>query len=120
MQTRVIARALADATAQNAPQGWLERDALGTPMADLLDMGVETLDAHLARIREGDLTGGAPFDAARLTGHQTAIAVRAEAFDGELRGGGWIYLGEVLALATQLITDLSVSADQLELVSPDR
>jgi uncharacterized membrane protein YgaE (UPF0421/DUF939 family) len=114
IQTRMIARALADATAQDAPQGWLAHEALGAPLADLLDMAVETLDAHLARLREGDLTGGFPIDAARLTGHQSAIAIRGGAFDAELCQGGWIYLGEVVALATQLITDLSVPADQLE------
>ncbi|MEZ4506461.1 MAG: aromatic acid exporter family protein [Thermomicrobiales bacterium] len=116
IQTRMIARALADATAQDAPLGWLLGDALGAPLADLLDMGVETLDAYLTRIREGDLTGGFPIDTERLTGYQAAIARRAADFDGELRPGGWIYLGEVVALATQLITDLSTPADQLERV----
>lgn len=116
IQTRMIARALADATAQDAPLGWLLGDALGAPLADLLDMGVETLDAYLTRIREGDLTGGFPIDTERLTGYQAAIARRGADFDGELRPGGWIYLGEVVALATQLITDLSTPADQLERV----
>ncbi|MEZ4530250.1 MAG: aromatic acid exporter family protein [Thermomicrobiales bacterium] len=116
IQTRMIARALADATAQDAPLGWLLGDALGAPLADLLDMGVETLDAYLTRIREGDLTGGFPIDTDRLTGYQAAIARRAADFDGELRPGGWIYLGEVVALATQLITDLSTPTDQLERV----
>ncbi len=116
IQTRMIARALADATAQDAPLGWLLGDALGAPLADLLDMGVETLDAYLTRIREGDLTGGFPIDTERLTGYQAAIARRGADFDGELRPGGWIYLGEVVALATQLITDLSMPADQLERV----
>ena len=117
IQTRMIARALADATAQEAPHGWLEYAALGAPLADLLDMGVETLDAHLERLRDGDLTGGFPIDTVRLTGHQSSIAARAGAFDAELRLGGWIYLGEVVALTTQLITDLSAPADQLERIS---
>jgi uncharacterized membrane protein YgaE (UPF0421/DUF939 family) len=122
IQTRMIARALADATAQEGPQGWLAHEALGAPLADLLDMGVETLDAHLGRLRNGDLTGGFPIDAARLTGNQSDIADRAAAFDVELRQGGWIYLGEVVALTTQLITDLSAAADQLEVlpeIEPD-
>jgi hypothetical protein len=120
IQTRLIARALADATAQQAPQGWLAHEALGAPLADLLDMGVETLDSHLARLQEGDLTGGFPIDAGRLTRHQSTIAIRGGAFDADLRQGGWIYLGEVVALATQLITDLSVPADQLETVPETR
>ncbi|TXG79193.1 MAG: hypothetical protein E6R14_11505 [Thermomicrobiales bacterium] len=114
IQTRMLARALADATAQEAPHDWLRGDALGAPLADLLDMGVETLDAHMARIREGDLTGGFPVDMERLTGLQAAVAAHARAFETELQRGGWIYLGEVVALATQLITDLSQPADQLE------
>ncbi len=119
IQTRMIARALADATAQEAPQGWLAGAALGGPLADLLDLGVETLDAHMTRIREGDLTGGLPVDNVRLTGFQAAIGARAARYDDELRQGGWIYLGEVVALATQLITDLSVPVDQLEILPPD-
>ena len=120
IQTRMIARALADVTAQEAPHGWLAHGALGAPLADLLDMGVETLDAHLERLRDGDLTGGFPIDTARLTGLQSAIADRAGAFDSELRQGGWIYLGEVVALTTQLITDLSAPVDQFETVPSDR
>jgi hypothetical protein len=116
IQTRMIARALADVTAQDTPHDWLANDGLGAPLADLLDMGVETLDAHISRIREGDLTGGLPIDTERLTGLQTAIAQRADSFDPQLRRGGWMYLGEVVALTTQLITDLSVPADQLEIV----
>lgn len=117
IQTRIIARALADATAQQAPQDWLEPAALGTPLANLLDMAVETLDAHLARLRAGDLTGELPVDLDRLAGLQDAIAVRSAAYEHTLRPGGWIYLGEVVALATQLITDLSAPAAQLD-VSP--
>ena len=49
-------------------------EALGEPLADLLDMAVETLDAHLERIREGDLTGGLPIDLDRLAELQDAIA----------------------------------------------
>ena len=116
IQTRMIARALADATAQDAPQEWLAPDALGGPLADLLDMAVATLDAHLARIREGDLTGGLPVDNSQLVAYQSAIAARTGAFEDQLRLGGWIYLGEVVALATQLITDLSVPADHLEVL----
>jgi uncharacterized membrane protein YgaE (UPF0421/DUF939 family) len=116
IQTRMIARALADATAQDAPHDWLARDALGEPLADLLDLGVETLTAHLERLREGDMTSGALVDAAHLTRLQAAISERATAFDAELRRGGWIYLGEVVALTTQLITDLSVPADRMEVL----
>lgn len=116
IQTRMIARALADATAQDAPQGWLAHDALGEPLADLLDMAVETLDAHLVRIRKGDLTGGLPIDLARLTFLQAAISRHSYDYEAELRQGGWIYLGEVVALTTQMITDLSVPADQLEVI----
>lgn len=116
IQTRMIARALADATAQEAPHGWLAAEALGTSLADLLDMGVETLDAHMTRLRKDDLTGGFPVDIDRLTGHQSTIHARAATYESELQPGGWIYLGEVVALATQLITDLSTPADLLELV----
>lgn len=110
MQTRLIARALADATALEAPRGWLASEALGGPLADLLDLGIETLSAHLEHIREGDLTGGTPVDFDRLTKMQTTIATRAAEFERELQYGGWIYLGEAVALATQLITDLSASS----------
>lgn len=114
MQTRLIARALADATAQHAPHGWLARDALGTPLADLLDLAVETLSIHLEHIREGDLTGGAPVDFERMSELQSAIAKCAADYDAELRHGGWIYLGEAVALATQLITDLSAPSAAAE------
>jgi hypothetical protein len=114
IQTRMIARALADATAQVAPHGWLAGEALGASLADLLDMGVETLDAHLRRLREDDLTGGFPVDTDRLTRYQSAIRIRADTYESELQLGGWIYLGEVVALATQLIIDLSTPVDRLE------
>jgi hypothetical protein len=78
-------------------------------------MAGETLETHLDHIRAGDLTGGLPVDTDRLAGLQEAIAVRAGAYDGQLRHGGWVYLGEVVALATQLITDLSAPSDQLEI-----
>lgn len=109
IQTRMVARALVDATAQQAPHDWLAPGALGIPLAALLDMAVETLDAHLARLREGDLNGGLPVDLDRLANLQEAIAAQAGAYEPSLRPGGWVYLGEVVALATQMITDLSVS-----------
>jgi uncharacterized membrane protein YgaE (UPF0421/DUF939 family) len=115
IQTRMIARALADVTAQQAPQGWLAAFALGAPLADLLDLAGETLETHLDHIRAGDLTGGLPIDTDRLAGLQEAIAVRVGGYDEQLRHGGWVYLGEVVALATQLITDLSAPSDQLEI-----
>lgn len=118
IQTRMIARALADATAQQAPHDWLAAEAVGAPLADLLDLAVETLDAHLVRIQKGDLTGGLPIDLDRLARAQDAIAARSAAYDDQLRYGGWIYLGEVVALATQMITDLSAPAATLE-VFPD-
>jgi hypothetical protein len=79
-------------------------------------MAVETLDAHLARIRDGDLTGGQAPDLDRLSRLQDRIAVCSEDWEIELRPGGWIYLGEVVALATQMITDLCVPTAQLEQV----
>jgi uncharacterized membrane protein YgaE (UPF0421/DUF939 family) len=111
MQTRVMARAFADATAQDAPQDWLAPAALGEPLADLLDMAGETLGVHLDQIREGDLAGGQPIDTARLAHLQDAIARRSSDYEQQLRPGGWIYLGEVVALATQLITDLSLPVE---------
>jgi uncharacterized membrane protein YgaE (UPF0421/DUF939 family) len=117
IQTRMIARALADATAQEAPKDWLAVRALGGPLADLLDMAVETLDLHMGRLREGDLTGELPLDLDQLAGLQDAIARCSAAYEPSLRLGGWIYLGEVVALATQMIVDLSAPAAQLE-VSP--
>jgi len=111
MQTRVIARAFADATAQQAPQGWLAPGAMVEPLADLLDMAGESLESHLDRIREGDLTGGQPIDLDRLAELQDAIARRSSDYEEQLRPGGWIYLGEVVALATQLVTDLSAPAE---------
>ena len=115
IQTRMIARALADATAQDAPHGWLAREALGAPLADLLDMGVETLDAHLdahpGRRPDGGLAGR--HGAADAISGCRLPSVRQRSI-AELRLGGWIYLGEVVALATQFITDLSVPADPLE------
>lgn len=120
IQTRMMARALADATAQAAPHDWLAHDALGAPLADLLDMGVESLDARIARLRNDDLTEGLPFDTERLTRHQTALVGQAGAFEHELQQGGWIYLGEVVALATQLITDLSLPVGQPTSPASDR
>jgi uncharacterized membrane protein YgaE (UPF0421/DUF939 family) len=111
MQTRVMARAFADATAQDAPQDWLAPAALGEPLANLLDMAGETLGVHLDQIREGDLAGGQPIDTARLAHLQDAIARRSSDYEQQLRPGGWIYLGEVVALATQLITDLSLPVE---------
>lgn len=113
MQVRLLARALADATAQHAPREWLAADALGGPLADLLDLAVETHHAHLERIEAGDLTGGLPVDFDRLAELQQAVVARTADFEPELRPGGWIYLGEVIALVTQLITDLSIPPGQL-------
>ena len=110
MQTRLIARALADATAQQAPRGWLASDGLGAPLADFLDLAVEMLTAHLEDLRAGDLTGGIEVDFERMTDLQSAIVNRSADFETDLRHGGWIYLGEAVALATQLITDLSARA----------
>ncbi len=84
---------------------------MGEPLADLLDMAGESLELHLERIREGDLTGGQPIDLDRLAELQDAIARRSSDYEEQLRPGGWIYLGEVVALATQLVTDLSAPAE---------
>ena len=82
----------------------------------LLDMAVETLDAHMVRIRKGDLTGGMPIDLDRLARLQDDVAAQSATHDDQLRYGGWIYLGEVVALATQMITDLSAPAAELEVL----
>jgi len=60
MQVRLLARALADATAQHAPQEWMAAGALGGPLADLLDLAAETHHAPLERDEAGDLTGSQP------------------------------------------------------------
>ncbi|MCA9858280.1 MAG: hypothetical protein KC438_01090, partial [Thermomicrobiales bacterium] len=119
IQTRMIARALADATAQDAPQEWLGPHALGEPVAALLDMAVETLDARMTMLHDGNLTGGLTVDLERLSACQSAIAERSGPLEHQLRQGGWVYLGEVVALATQLITDLSVPATRFD-AAPER
>lgn len=120
IQTRMIARALADATAQQAPQDWLGSTAVGIPLADLLDLAVETVDAYLEQLSEGELTGGLPIDLDRMAALQDQIAAASSPYEDSLRHGGWIYLGEIVALATQLITDLSVPAASPEGASRDR
>ena len=75
----------ADATAQEAPHDWLAAEALGGPLADLLDMAVETVDMHMDRLRDGDLSGELPLDLDRLAGLQDAIAMQSARFEPSWR-----------------------------------
>ena len=103
-------RAFADETAQQAPQGWLAPGALGEPLA------VSIWPVNRSnRISTGFVRAISPAGSRSISTElaelQDAIARRSSDYEEQLRPGGWIYLGEVVALATQLVTDLSAPAE---------
>lgn len=112
IQARIIARSLDDAVATAQPgqprPAWLEPDRLGLPLSHLLKTTVEALDHFVSGIV-------LPSDQPSDTGaHRAAsIDVNDAALETlpELMPGGWVLLGQVIAVAGQLVTDLAETSE---------
>jgi uncharacterized membrane protein YgaE (UPF0421/DUF939 family) len=104
---RMMARAASDATAQAAPHDWLDPEALGIPLANLIDIAANAMGARVGWIREGHLEAPVPLDAAGLMANQDALLAAAREWEGQLARGGLFYMGQIVALCSQLATELS-------------
>lgn len=116
LQTRIIARSLTDATSSPSsaigrPE-WLEPDALGVPLANLLDDALLALQIFLRPLNEGDSSPRSISVDGIATSRQELIAVAGDSMD-LIVPDGWILLGAIVALATQLVTDLSAVPTQV-------
>ncbi len=110
LQTRIIARALTDATA-SPPHGasrpaWLEPDGLGEEIGALLDEALVALQTFLRPLDAGDSRPQSI--AVDGIARQRQVVTEAAAASLDLIApDGWILLGEIVAISTQLVVDLS-------------
>lgn len=107
IHTRMISRALSDATGQQAPQAWLAPEALGGPLAELIDLAYDAVTARTDRIRAGTIDVVIPMPNDPVMRCQDAILQAAQRWETELAHGGIFYMGEIVALSVQLITEMS-------------
>ncbi|MCC6943092.1 MAG: FUSC family protein [Thermomicrobiales bacterium] len=120
LQTRIIARALTDATS-TAPAGsgrpdWLEPSVLGEPLAELLDEVHLALQTFLLPLDEGDAKP-VPITVAGMAQKRQELNAVAKSSLDLIAPDGWILLGAIVALSTQLVTDLS--AVPTDVVDPE-
>ncbi len=110
LQTRIISRALTDATATIDPAvgrpAWLEPDALGRHLASLLDEALLALQTFLRPLDEGNVQP-TPISIAGVTWKRQELNAATRASLELITPDGWILLGAIVALATQLVTDLA-------------
>ncbi|MGD9712709.1 MAG: aromatic acid exporter family protein [Thermomicrobiales bacterium] len=120
LQTRIIARGLTDATAASAAgverPAWLEPDVLGHDLAQFVQEALLALQVFLRPLERGD----ARPESISLEGisrqrHEVTTSA-AEALD-LITPDGWILLGEIVAIASQLVVDLA--AVPTEYVDPE-
>lgn len=104
---RMMTRSASDAIAQKAPHDWMMPGALGTPLANLIDIAARAMAARVDWIRQGDLTAAVPLDSAGLMKNQDLLLAAARLWDEQLAHGGIFYMGQIAALCTQLATELS-------------
>ncbi len=109
VHVRMMTRAAADATAQAAPHDWMAPAALGIPLANLIDIAASAMSARVGWIRDGDLTKAVPLDADGLMANQDLLLSVARGWDAQLSRGGVFYMGQIVALCSQLATELSDS-----------
>jgi hypothetical protein len=120
LQTRIIARALTDATTTAGGAtilpAWLEPDALGRPLANLLDEALAAMRDFLTPLDDPDVAQPVPVSIDGIARRREELVEAGEVHLPLLLPDGWMLVGEVAALATQLVTDLS--AVQTEVVDP--
>jgi uncharacterized membrane protein YccC len=107
IQARSVARALFDTVAEGCP-GWLEPDAFGQPLADLVRVSAQALQAFALGQPDLDQRKHV-FGACRA-----AILAHARAERTLLTSGsapdGWVRLGSVLGTLDRLVWDLGGSS----------
>jgi len=117
LQARIIARSLTDAVDSGedgspAPK-WLQPDALGRPLADLLDEAVKALRVFLHPLdtenaQQPQLIGIDGVAAQRELVNRASL----DAFE-LLLPDCWVLLGEIVGVTTQFVTDLSTISTEV-------
>jgi hypothetical protein len=100
IQTRVLTRSISTAFDENAAD-WIAPDLFGQSLADLLGR-----NAALVRYVGGDRTGIRPELAVTTDLHEQMRRYWQERADR-----GWLYAGEVLAVAERMARELHVAID---------
>ena len=98
IQTRTLARALHDATADSGT-AWLEPSVIGKPLADLLQAAVRLLGEFLTG-------GGADPCSADFATPREAVHSRAQGESVTLTPDGWVRQAAILATIDRLAADL--------------
>jgi uncharacterized membrane protein YgaE (UPF0421/DUF939 family) len=119
LQSRIIARSLTDAVA-SCPDGvarpvWLQPEALGNPLAGMLDEALTALDLFLSPLDTESAQRPRVISTDGIAA-QREVVYRAgmDAFE-VLLPDGWVLLGEIVGVTTQFVTDLSsVSTDVVD------
>ena len=114
IQARIIARALADAT-RAAPGGserpvWLEPDALGVELAAMVDEAITALRLFLEPLEAGESTTGTSVSMSGLREERRKLYDQALDQFETLLPSGWVLLGEMVGITTQLVADLAVAS----------
>ncbi|CAN5816661.1 hypothetical protein BH20CHL4_BH20CHL4_03630 [soil metagenome] len=114
LQSRIIARSLTDAVAASNDNdlrpGWLQPATLGNPLADLLDEALAALRIFLMPLDTETAQRPQAISTDGITAQREVVNRAAmDAFE-LLLPDRWILLGEVVGVATQLVTDLSTNS----------
>jgi|GEM_PF-1705743 len=117
VQVRVISRTVADCANASAIGGeipvWLEPDALGTPLANLLSAIAVYLE-HFLEL--ADNPESVPHDlmlTAEVESRRQEVTLGAANRLEALMPDKWVLIGEILSISNQLVTDLSSAAEEL-------
>jgi len=119
LQARIIARSLTDAVATSAngklAPAWLQPAVLGIPLADLLDEALAALNIFLSPLDTDNPQRPRQISTAGIAAQRELVyQAGMDAFE-LLLPGGWVLLGEIVGVTTQLVTDLSaVSTDVID------
>jgi uncharacterized membrane protein YgaE (UPF0421/DUF939 family) len=120
IQSRVISRAVLEIVESAEPgqprPRWVEPDALGGHLANLLSAVAVAIDHFLTLIDSPRPSYDDEVLVGEVQGCQRDITLAAQYCLDELISGGWPLLGEVVAISGQLAADLSFAANDLEMV----
>jgi uncharacterized membrane protein YgaE (UPF0421/DUF939 family) len=117
LQTRIIARALTDAVATSQPDRarpeWLEPDALGVPIASMLDEALAALRVFLRPLDVDNPQRPSSIGIDAIAEARERLYRAALVHFESLLPDGWILLGEITGVTTQFVTDLSSTAEMV-------
>ncbi|CAN5757134.1 hypothetical protein BH23CHL5_BH23CHL5_24830 [soil metagenome] len=117
IQTRIVARSLTDAVA-SAPDGkhrptWLEPDNLGGTLADLIDQVLVAFKVFLQPLDDADPAKPVAVSTEGINTQRDHIYAAALNGFESLLPDGWILLGEIVGVMTQLVTDLQTVSNEV-------